>query len=66
MTPVRQRAADKTMLRHTFREIRTNTAHGLRWFFLLESRLSCRRFNINTAGARSHVVKHPRDATGQP
>jgi hypothetical protein len=42
-----------------FREVRTNTANGLQWFFLWECRLCGQRIKPNTAGAQSHIAaKH--------
>lgn len=49
--------------RRFFREVRTNTVDGLRWYFLWECRGCGQRIKPNTAGAQSHVAKHLREAT---
>jgi hypothetical protein len=47
--------------RDWFREVRTNTEDGLRWFFWWECRVCGQRIKPNTAGAQSHVAKHVRE-----
>ena len=46
--------------RGRFREVRTKTADGLKWFFLWECRACGLHIKPNTAGAQSHTAKHLR------
>lgn len=47
--------------RDRFRELRTTTADGLRWFFMWECRRCGQRLKPNTAGAQSQIARYLRE-----